>query len=205
MLPFRCSMISHPFLTHVTSTTNLDLSALLQLRQLCFWEVAHWKMLRKDNKGNFQCELWLWTLWFDIFHRQCTLSVWVLLASYSLTLQPQDLPSSLGGWMGGQRKEGRRNDISVWRLNGQMLSSTKTICLACSLSLCDTAIETPLAWKSMSPEWLLLPSLEPGQRWDWLPDTDEPAEHCQACRSWLADHRPEPRLDIPADWAHRIQ
>lgn len=92
------------------------------------------------------------------------------------------------------------------RLNGQTLSSTETICLSIfSLPLLhDTAIEAPLGWEPWCPEWVLLPSLEPGQCWDWLPDTGQPAEYCQARGSWLADHRPEPGLDLSADWAHRI-
>lgn len=135
-----------------------------------------------------------WTLWFDIFQRQRTLLVWVLLAAYWLFIPKIFLPP---------QEEGNFSVETEWP---DAIFYKNNLFSMFSLSLlCDTAIETPLGWEPRSPKWLLLPSLEPGQCWDWLPDTDKPAEHCQACRSWLADHRPEPWLDIPADWAHRIQ
>lgn len=119
-------------LTSLSDTRNLNyksrLSALLWLRQICFEEMGHWKMLCKDKKGNFKCDLWLGTLWFDIFQRQWALLVIVSVSAPCFSQPDSSAPRS--SFLSSRRKE-----ISVWRLNGQTLSSTKPICLAYSLSL----------------------------------------------------------------------
>lgn len=152
----------------------------------------------KEISGvSYDCEHY--SLIFSWGSEHCwSLPVWVLLASYSLTLKPQELPFSpekgrkfhCGGWVA--------THCPLWK---QMVEERMFF-----LSLlCDTATETPLGWEPQSPVWLLLPSLEPGQCWNRVPDTGKPAEHCQARGSWLAEHRPQPGPDLPADWAHRIQ
>lgn len=123
-------------------------------------------------------------------HCECSLLLTAWLFSPKIFLPPQQEEGSFS-------VETEWPDTVLYKNN---LFSTFSFSL-----LCDPAIETPLGWEPWSPEWLLLPSLEPGQRRDWLPDTGKLAEHCQAHGSWLADHRPEPGLDLSADWAHRIQ
>ena len=137
MLPFRShAMISHPFLTHATSTTNLDYVLSYRWGQYAlgrwFIEKCSVKTRKEISSVSYECEHY--DLIFFRGSEHCwSLPVWVLLASYSLTLQPQDLPSSPVG--------GRK-----FQLNGQTLSSTKTICLACSLSLSSVT-------QRLKPRW----------------------------------------------------
>lgn len=98
MLPFPSrAMISHPFLTHATSATNLD-----WVVSYCWGKYVSgmWLILNCSvNAGkeiscvSHNCEHY--DLIFSWGSERCwSLPVWVLLAPYSLTLQPQELPFS---------------------------------------------------------------------------------------------------------------